>query len=110
MSKMKFGCIGLKFDIKKDINECSINLPKAAKILSVCAKENDETMWISYMAPSEFFQKESRIFTTYPGWTTFYFLICKCNYNADINIDEYKYIDNINIDNDTFAVFYKKNN
>lgn len=104
MPKMKVATIGIKFDGNIESNVVSINLFKGTEILSVQAENNESTLWICFMSPSESFSPHSK-----REDEAFQFIIakCKCTY-AEIEIDDHKYIGNINVSNDTYAIFYKK--
>ena len=102
MKKKIVTMIGLSINTEKELNETTLTLPEGTEILSVSAKLN--AVWFTYMSPSDAFNN-NKYRSNYP-WKNYCFLIVKCN-SVDIEIDEHKYIGNIDIEEDTYAVFYK---
>ena len=100
MSKVKVAVLGMEFDSKKNLIEIPFNFPKSTEILSVQNKNSKNMLWISYMCPSA-------EFSCTENWHKFCFVIVKCNY-TEVEIDNLQYIGTINVDDDSFAVFYKK--
>ena len=115
MKKMKVALIGLGFDPTEHTNNVSINLPDGTKILSVEAPETKPIMWITFMYPSEAYSSmyPSEAYSSYPlevGSRTcheFQFIIGECDH-VEIELDEHEYLNNINIGEKTYAVFYQK--
>ena len=101
MGKVKVAVLGMEFDSKKNLIEQSFNFPKGTEILSVQSKNSKNVLWISYMFPSSEFSSSET-------WQKFSFVIVKCNY-TEVEIDKHKYIGTITVDDDSYAVFYKKN-
>ncbi len=103
MRKMIVASIGIAFDPDEKENTLSINFPKHAEILSVKETEVDDNHFlkISFMYPAENSLGESEV------WHEFQFLITKCAY-VNIEIDNHNYIGNIDVEDDTYAVFYKE--
>ena len=97
MNEMTVATIGLGFDLKDKLTVKSINLPKNTEIFSVRVKENNPTIWINYMAPSENFKQDYSKITL---------VICSCKY-TQIDFDKHIYVGNIDINDDSYAVFYK---
>ncbi len=100
MEKMKVALIGLRFNADKAVNTATINLPMYSKILSVTAKNDKPCLWVNFMAPSNYF-------FTKKAWREFQFVIVRCNYD-EFEIDGHNYIATIEVDNNLFAIFYKK--
>jgi len=98
MNEMTVATIGLEFNPKEKFAVKIINLPKNAEIFSVKVKENNPTIWVTYMAPSENFKLD---------YSEISFVICSCKY-TQIEFDKHIYLGNIDINNDSYAVFYKK--
>lgn len=98
--KMMVAQFGFKLSKIGKIIKLSINLPVDTKILSVSAeKEYDEyVLWTRYIAPS------NDIFKT--GHREFNFIIINCKY-TEVEIDKHEYIGNIDIEDETYAVFFK---
>ena len=98
--KMMVSQIGFKLSKIDKVMELSINLPVDTKILSVSAeKEYDEYVpWAHYIAPS------NDIFKT--GHREFNFIIVNCKY-TEVEIDKHEYIGNIDIEDETYTVFFK---
>lgn len=106
MKKMLAARIGMVFDPQNKLNELSLHLPKDAEILSVSITENndnDYVLLVRFLSPAEAY--DTRFTSNYP-WKDFHFFIVKCAY-TEIEIDEHKYIGNIDIGDDTYVVFYK---
>ena len=112
MKKMKVAQIGLIFDPKNRLNIIDLNLPAGTKCLSVSVEKDEDKankyiLWVTYLSPSDAFNDFKQY--TYP-WKEFHFSIVKCNC-TEIEINEHKYIGDIDIyngtDNDTYAVFYE---
>ncbi len=106
MKKMKIAQVKLKIDADKKVNTLEFNLPTCSKVLSVQSVNNGPLILFNFMAPSEWFSTDDDSSTT-NGSSRFQFIIVNCKYN-DFEIDNHNYIDTITIDDDVFAVFYKK--
>lgn len=100
MSKVKVAVLGMEFDSKKNLIEHTFNFPRGTEILSVQSKNGKNILWISYMFPASELSKPET-------WQKFCFVIVKCNY-TEVEIDNHKYIGTITVDDDTYAIFYKK--
>ena len=94
--------IGFEVDFSKPLSETKINLPECTEILSVHLKENKENnknyIQFVFMSPTDMFDSHL--------WKEYIFVICKVNYTV-FDFDGHKYVDTINIGDDTFAIFYK---
>ncbi len=91
--------IGLKVDFSKPLSEVTVNLPECTEILSAHIEDNKEgLLHLVFIAPTNMF--ESHL------WKEYIFVIVKANYTV-FDFDNHKYVDSINIGNDTFAIFYK---
>ena len=99
---MRVMSVGIKFDETKISQVVSINFANGSEILSVQVQNNEPILWVCFMSPSESFSQHFK-----KKAEEFQLTIGKCGY-ADIEIDSLKYLSNVNIGDDTFAVFYKK--
>ena len=98
--KMMVSQIGFKLSKISKVIKLSINLPVDTKILSVSAEEeyDKHVFWNRFMAPS------NDIFET--GHREFHFIIVNCKY-TEVEINKHKYIGNIDIEDETYAVFFE---
>ena len=98
MTEMTIATIGFEFDPKDKFIVKTINFPKNTEIFSVKVKENNTTIWVAYMAPTENFKLD---------YSEISFVICNCKY-TQIDFDKHIYVGTIDINDDSYAVFYKK--
>ena len=108
MKTMKVSQFCLGFKPEKNLNELTFNLPSDTEILSVSVENQtngEHVLWFTFLAPAEAYNHNVPPFNDYP-WKKFHFSIVKSNY-TDINISTHKYIGNIDVDDSTYAVFYK---
>lgn len=86
----------LKFDPKLDCSHKFLDFPLDTEILSVEIKENAPELCINYMAPKESFEIDTS--------KHFHFIICKYEYAKDV-IARYRYLANVTVNREKFAVF-----
>ena len=98
--KMTVATIGINFDSNNPLNELKVRLPEVAKMLSAEIKEDPNTLWITFSAFTSIFEADDL-------WREYNFVVCKCNYTS-FYFDDHKYINNITVNNESFAVFYNK--
>lgn len=111
MKKVKVAQFGLVIDPKnkKKLTVLDFNLPEGTEILSVSLekKSNEAILWITYHSPAAAYDNFTK--DTYP-WRTYSFSIVMCRY-TDFEINEHRYIGDINIyngaENNTYSVFYE---
>lgn len=105
MKKMKVAPLNLCFELTGNLTEVKFRLPIGTEVLSVSKKEENDNIFfsITYMSPSEAFDPPTEHIYE---WRYYHFFAVKCNF-TEIEIDEHKYIGNIDIDDNTYAVFYK---
>lgn len=94
---MKVSVIGLNFDPKENEFHKILCFPEGTEILSVEIRDNNPTLWINFMAPSESFEIDIS--------KKIHFAICKCEYD-NFKADCHKYIGNVSIHSTKYAVFY----
>lgn len=88
--------IGLKFNPEVPCNEALLSFPEDAEVLSVEVRGNKPTLYINFMAPSENMEIDVS--------KKIHFLICKCDF-TEFDIKRYRYIGNVRICQESFAVF-----
>lgn len=98
MNEVTIATIGLNFNPKEKLTVLPINLPKNAEFFSARVKDNNPTIWVTYAAPSENFKLD---------FSEISFVICSCKY-TQIEFDGHIYLGNIDINDDSYAVFYKR--
>lgn len=90
----------LNLTFKEDpITECIIPLPECSEILSVENPTDKNIVPIIFVAPTNMFDSHL--------WSNYHFLIIKCNFSS-FDCDDHKYVGTFSMDEDTFAVFWKK--
>ena len=106
MKKMRVASVGLLIDPKEEkLTKLSFKLPLGTEILSAKLEKGnlDNTLWFTYIAPSEAYDDISK--ESYP-WKEYNFYICECTY-TEIEFNTHKYIGNIDIADNDYAVFYE---
>lgn len=93
---MTVGSLGFKFDPNIPCNEATISFPEESEVLSVEVRANKPTLYINFMAPTENFEIDlsKRI----------HIVICRCDF-TEFDIKRYKYVGNVRISQESFAVF-----
>ena len=111
MKKVKVAQFGLSFNPKNQnkITVFDFDLPEGTEILSVSLekKSKEAILWITFHAPAEAYNEATK--DMYP-WRTYSFSIVMCKY-TDFEINEHKYIGDVNIyngvENNTYSIFYE---